>query len=139
MKKAFILLCMVAGLVSCAKEASEQENMPQTGVPMTFNVTVLETKAAKADWADGDKIYVFFNGLETKYLKLERSSGAVEGESVAEAIVVIGPAGAHAEGVYLTGGRFYRHHVDAEAFLVVEEGVFLAGHHQIRAHPAVSL
>ena len=67
---------MVAGLVSCAKEAPEQENMPQTGVPMTFNVTVLETKAAKTDWADGDKIYVFFNGLETKYLMLERSSGA---------------------------------------------------------------
>lgn len=75
MKKAFLLLCMVAGLVSCAKEASEQENMPQTGIPMTFNVTVLETKAAKTGWADGDKIYVFFNGLETKYLILERSSG----------------------------------------------------------------
>lgn len=37
---------------------------------MTFNVTVLETKATKTDWADGDKIYVFFNGLETKYLVL---------------------------------------------------------------------
>lgn len=78
MKKAFLLLCMAAGLMSCAKEVldPQEENNQNEGVPMAFNVTVLETKAAKTDWADGDKIYVFFNGLETKYLLLERSSGA---------------------------------------------------------------
>ena len=69
---------MAAGLMSCAKDVldPQEENSQKEGVPMTFNVTVLETKAAKTDWADGDKIYVFFNGLETKYLLLERSSGA---------------------------------------------------------------
>ena len=78
MKKAFLFLCMAAGLMSCAKDVldPQEENSQKEGVPMTFNVTVLETKAAKTDWADGDKIYVFFNGLETKYLLLERSSGA---------------------------------------------------------------
>ena len=77
MKKAILLFCMAAGLVSCAKDIldTEKENTQKEGVPMTFNVTVLETKATKTDWADGDKIYVFFNGLETKYLILERSSG----------------------------------------------------------------
>lgn len=77
MKKAILLLCMAAGLISCAKDIldNEKDNTQKEGVPMTFNVTVLETKAAKTDWADGDKIYVFFNGLETKYLVLERSSG----------------------------------------------------------------
>ena len=73
MKKAFLLLCMAAGLMSCAKDVLNTQN---EGVPMTFNVTVLETKAVKDAWADGDKIYVFFNGLETKYLILERSSGS---------------------------------------------------------------
>ena len=77
MKKAILLFCMAAGLMSCTKEVpNPQGEKPQDeGIPMTFNVTVLETKAAKTDWADGDKIYVFFNGLETKYLVLERSSG----------------------------------------------------------------
>ena len=72
MKKAFFLLCMAAGLVSCAKDIldTEEDNTQKVGVPMTFNVTVLETKATKTDWASGDKIYVFFNGLETKYLIL---------------------------------------------------------------------
>ena len=72
MKKAFLLLCLAAGLMSCAKEIlyTEKDNAQNEGIPMTFNVTVLETKAAKTDWANGDKIYVFFNGLETKYLIL---------------------------------------------------------------------
>ena len=63
---------MAAGLMSCAKEVlnPQEEIARNEGVPMTFDVTVLETKAAKTDWADGDKIYVFFNGLETKYLIL---------------------------------------------------------------------
>ena len=68
---------MAAGLMSCAKEVlnPEKETPQKDGVPMTFNVTVLETKAAKADWADGDKIYVFFSGLETKYLVMTYSTG----------------------------------------------------------------
>lgn len=76
MKKAIIFLCMAAGLVSCAKEAlnPENENAQAEGVPMSFDVTVLETKAAKTAWADGDKIYVFFNGLETKYLVMTYST-----------------------------------------------------------------
>ena len=63
--------------MSCAKEVlnPEKETPQNKGVPMTFNVTVLETRAAKTDWADGDKIYVFFNGMETKCLMLERSNG----------------------------------------------------------------
>ena len=72
MKKTSLLICLAAVLLSCAKEAinPKEENTRNEGVPMTFNLTVLETKAAKTDWADGDKIYVFFNGLATKYLTL---------------------------------------------------------------------
>ena len=62
--------------MSCTKEITSQEEMTKDGVPMTFNVTVLETKAHKTAWADGDKIYVFFKGLETKYLILERSGSS---------------------------------------------------------------
>ena len=72
MKKAIILLCMAAGLLSCARDIldTEKQITQNEGVPMSFNVTVLETKAAKTEWASGDKIYVFFNGLATKYLIL---------------------------------------------------------------------
>ena len=59
--------------------------------------------------------------------------------SVAEAVVVIGPAGTDAEGVYLAGGRLDGHHIDAEGLPVVKEGVFLSGHHHVRTHPAVTL
>ena len=64
---------MVAGLVSCAKEVlnPQEETTQKEGVPMNFNVTVLETKVVKTDWANEDKIYVSSNGLETKYLVLE--------------------------------------------------------------------
>jgi len=57
MKKALLFLCLAAGLMSCAKEVlnPEKETPQNEGVPMTFNVTVLETRAAKTDWADGDK------------------------------------------------------------------------------------
>lgn len=76
MKKAILFLCLAAGLVSCAKEVlnSENETLQNEGIPMTFDVTVLETKATKTAWADGDKIYVFFNGLETKYLVMTYST-----------------------------------------------------------------
>ena len=77
MKKALLFLCLAAGLMSCAKEVlnPEKETPQNEGVPMTFNVTVLETKAAKTGWVDGDKIYVFFNGLETKYLVMTYNTG----------------------------------------------------------------
>ena len=63
---------MAASLLSCAKEIldPEKEKTQNEDIPMTFNVTILETKATKTEWAEGDKIYVFFNGLKTKYLVL---------------------------------------------------------------------
>ena len=58
--------------MSCSKEIlnTENDNLQKEGVPMTFNVTVLDTKAAKTTWTDGDIVYVFFKGLENKYLVL---------------------------------------------------------------------
>ena len=77
MKKTIVLLCMVAGILSCTKEPiTLQEPEVEPGVPMNFEINVSGTKAAKTDWAEGDKIYVFFNGLETKYLILELSGGS---------------------------------------------------------------
>lgn len=64
---------MAAGLLSCTNDDNNLEEQTPAGVPMTFNITVDEgttTRADKTDWADGDKIYVFFNGLATKYLVL---------------------------------------------------------------------
>ena len=76
MNKAILLLCLAAGLLSCAKELinPQEENARNEGVPMQFDIRVSDadaTKAAKTSWAVGDKIYVFFNGLGAKYLTLE--------------------------------------------------------------------
>ena len=71
MKKALLLLCLVAELISCTKETFDVNKEDAVGIPMTFNFSVADTKAAKTNWANTDKIYVFFNGLATKYLILE--------------------------------------------------------------------
>ena len=72
MKKSFIvLLCMAAGLLSCTNDDHNVEKQTPINFPMTFNINVEDgttTRASKTAWANGDKIYVFFKGLETKYL-----------------------------------------------------------------------
>ena len=68
----FLFLTAAFGLLSCTKEMTPQEE-PSTGVPMSFEISVAETKAAKNAWENNDVIYVFFKGLESKYLMLTRS------------------------------------------------------------------
>lgn len=69
MKKTFLLICLAAGLLSCTKELTPQEETP-AGVPMNFEINIAGTKAGKTAWAKYDVVYVFFNGLGEKYLKL---------------------------------------------------------------------
>ena len=70
---------MVAGLLSCTKEMTGLQE-ETAGVPMTFEITVAETKAtstddlAKSDWTDNDVIYVFFKGMESKLVMLNYDS-----------------------------------------------------------------
>lgn len=67
-------MCMVAGLIACTSENFTPQEETTASVPMQFDIKVAdnaETKATKTEWANGDKIYVFFNGLATKYLILE--------------------------------------------------------------------
>ena len=84
MKKTFVILSAMLALLSCAKIAeTEIEKEPKedeaiVSNPVTFNITVadMETKAASKDaWTNGDKIYVVFKGLTTKYLLLTYDSG----------------------------------------------------------------
>ena len=68
-----LFVFLTAGIISCSKEIIETVEDTPTAVPMSFNITVVEkpdTRAAKTGWADGDVIYVFFKGLESKYLTL---------------------------------------------------------------------
>ena len=70
MEKTLLYLIMAACLVGCAKELTSATEENPTGKPVTFEINVLETRAAKTTWANGDAIYVFFKGLENKYLVL---------------------------------------------------------------------
>ena len=75
MKKLFITLSAVLALAACSESnIAEIENPQQeenVSTPVTFNITVQEqgaTKALKTDWADGDVIYIRFNGINDKYI-----------------------------------------------------------------------
>ncbi|MBO4605792.1 MAG: hypothetical protein J5667_04565 [Bacteroidales bacterium] len=76
MKRVFMLVLLAVGLISCTQEPLDSIKEESIGKPMTFNISVADTKAAKTDWANTDKIYVFFNGLATKYLILEYDGSA---------------------------------------------------------------
>jgi hypothetical protein len=67
MKKTFLLICLAAGLLSCTKELTPQEETP-AGVPMNFEITVTGTKASKTDWEKGDDIVLFFKGIEDNFI-----------------------------------------------------------------------
>jgi len=87
MKKIILYLCLAAGLVSCAKELTPAIEDEPAGVPVTFNITVSdgpETKASKAAWVENDAIYVFFKGLEGKYLKLTYNGSTWDSTSTIE-------------------------------------------------------
>lgn len=75
MKKLFIILSAVVALAACSKSEIAEINEPKqeetVSTPVTFNVTVDEmgvTKALKSAWANGDKIYIKFNGINDKYM-----------------------------------------------------------------------
>ena len=70
MKKTLLYLFLAVGLVGCAKELVPVSEEKETGKPMTFEINVQQTKVEKTLWADGDVIYVFFKGLEDKFLVL---------------------------------------------------------------------
>ncbi len=74
MKKTIILLLCMLVVLSCSDGLNIVDNQESAGVPMTFKISVDDinaTKAVKSAWIAGDKIYVFFNGLETKFVILE--------------------------------------------------------------------
>ncbi len=81
MRKTIFYLCLATGLLSCAKELASPQKETLSGVPMTFDISVAETKAAKTAWANGDVIYVFFKGLEAKYLTLTYNGSSWDNKS----------------------------------------------------------
>ena len=73
MKKILSFFAMAAMLlVSCTKEMESGAGDVNSGDTVfapgkyTFNVEVLETKAVKTAWENGDKIFVFFDDAATK-------------------------------------------------------------------------
>lgn len=78
MKKTFAILCAAAALFACSKVETAPIDEIQTpaekvtnATPVSFNVTVndmADTKVAKSAWADGDVIYIKFNGINDKYI-----------------------------------------------------------------------
>lgn len=80
MKKIIIALIALLTAFSCAREEIDLQptapDQEKDNTPMSFNLSVngmsggAQTKAAlKADWNNGDVVYVFFDAIGTKYVK----------------------------------------------------------------------
>lgn len=80
MKKNIFGLFALLAVFACTRSETDLQPAPQglekDNTPMSFQLSVnamsgeAPTKAAlKADWADGDVVYVFFDGIGTKYIK----------------------------------------------------------------------
>ena len=72
MKKTMIVLSAVLALMSCNKVAPETETCGTIDASkVVFNFTIKNadaTKAVKSDWENGDKVFIFFNGLTTAHV-----------------------------------------------------------------------
>ena len=88
MKKTLIVLSAVLAFAACSK--TEVANTTDANSPVTFNISVGnsdDTKAVKSAWANGDKIYVFFEGIEEKWLELTYDGSAWNAAPGADAFV----------------------------------------------------
>lgn len=76
MKKTMILLSALFALVACHNMDIEQP----TATEYTYDITITRgdaTKAVKADWENGDVVYVFFSNVDApKYLKFTYDGSA---------------------------------------------------------------
>ena len=82
MKKALLILALaLAALSACQKSGPAEETVAATYSlsQLSFHFSVqypTETKAVKSGWTEGDKIFVFFSGVTTRYVTLSYSESA---------------------------------------------------------------
>ena len=78
MKKTILAVFALLAVFACSKKEMDIQTPEQEvdNTPMSFNLSVnpmngeSETKSAlKADWSNGDVVYVFFDAIPTKYIK----------------------------------------------------------------------
>ena len=73
MKKALVLLSAALIALAACNKYEKEVVADSSNDAVTFQVSVLnadDTKAVKSAWANGDKIYVFFEGVASKWLVL---------------------------------------------------------------------
>ena len=127
MKKALLMVCAaLVAFVSC-----ENQPLDLDRVPVTFHLHAtlpdgVETKAVKADWEDGDIIFVVFSGVKSPYfLKMTYDKGTwVEKQMCAENERVLplseGDAGTMTA-IFQPFARDYTYLYDAEGPFVFSE------------------
>lgn len=99
-------MCFAAALVGCAKELNPTTVDNASGNPVKFEINVQETKAAKDTWENGDIIYVFFKGLEEKYLVLTYWDGSWDNDPGAGEFVESDFSSLDGESLTLTAVHF---------------------------------
>ena len=80
MKKTIVILSALLALVACNKETpSVQNDGTIDASKVVFDITINnsdDTKAVKSGWADGDKVYLFFEDVTTGYAVMEYDGSA---------------------------------------------------------------
>ena len=133
MKKSLALLCGLLAAAACTKEAP-MENAPAKETPsIKFEITVNPlTKAVKADWEEGDAVFVFFNGSEQTYLKLTRtgdgweynvigSESDITDATTKKLTAVFLPFASNLEPTYDGGWKFQKDGKDIRSYYMVDE------------------
>lgn len=133
MKKSLALLCGLLAAAACTKEAP-MENAPAKETPsIKFEITVNPlTKAVKADWEEGDAVFVFFNGSEQTYLKLTRtgdgweynvtgSESDITEAATKQLTAVFLPFASNLEPTYDGGWKFQKDGKDIRSYYMVDE------------------
>ena len=78
MKEYLMILCALAALLSCSKiQETEHSNEIRVDIRVTRSDDFAASKATvKSKWADGDIIYLFFQGISSKFLELSYDGSA---------------------------------------------------------------
>ena len=82
MKKIFLLVSMIAAIVSCGKNNAEVAEPAHLNINISVNDDEPETKVVKSGWANNDRVFVLFDGhVVTGWLTLKYNNSAKKWEA----------------------------------------------------------
>ena len=108
MKKIVIFLSAVLALIACNKENTAIQNndvIDASNVVFDFTITHPDaTKTVKSGWENGDKVFIFFEGVTTGYVTAVYNSSSATWTSTLNGTAALSESGKKLTAVYLPFG-----------------------------------